>query len=143
MEELHLAHAEFLRTVNITPNANLTNQQVMREVRCFFCNKTMHQLGLKFCPKVKMCIKEGLLAYPPLERLVCLDRSELPCSFGSDGEIDHSVATGVLMLVDVLQGSELALVHELRPLAGTAKTRSRPGRKITHAKNSHRWRNCC
>jgi len=42
MENLRLSHAEFLRSVNVTPNANLTNQQIMREARCFFCNKTTH-----------------------------------------------------------------------------------------------------
>ena len=87
MEELRLAHAEFLRSVNITPNANLTNQQVMREARCFFCDKTTHRLGLKFCPEVETCIKEGLVAYTPLGRLARLDGSELPRSFGSDGGV--------------------------------------------------------
>jgi len=42
MEDLRLSHAEFLRSVNIAPNPNLTNQQIMREARCFFCNKTTH-----------------------------------------------------------------------------------------------------
>jgi len=42
MEDLRLAHAEFLRSVNIAPNPNLTNQQIMREARCFFCDKTTH-----------------------------------------------------------------------------------------------------
>jgi len=87
MEDLRLAHAEFLHSVNMTPNTNLTNQQIMREARCFFCDKTMHQLGLKFCPEVKVCIKEGLVAYTPLGRLVCLDGSELPRAFGSDRSV--------------------------------------------------------
>jgi len=72
---------------NITPNANLTNQQVMREARCFFCDKTMHRLSLKFCPKVEVCIKEGLVAYTPLGRLACSDGLELPHTFGSDGGV--------------------------------------------------------
>jgi len=87
MEELRLAHAEFLRSVNITPNANLTNQQVVREARCFFCDKTTHRLGLKFCPEVEVCIKEGLVAYTPLGRLARPDGSDLPRAFGSDGGI--------------------------------------------------------
>jgi hypothetical protein len=87
MEDLRLAHAEFLRSVNITPNTNLTNQQVMREARCFFCDKTTHRLGLKFCPEVEVCIKEGLVAYTPLGRLARPDGSELPRAFGSDGGV--------------------------------------------------------
>ena len=87
MEDLRLAHAEFLRSVNVTLDTNLTNQQIMREARCFFCNKTTHWLGLKFCPEVEVCIKEGLVAYTPLGRLACSDGSELPCAFGSDGGI--------------------------------------------------------
>ena len=83
MEELRLSHTEFLHSVNITPNANLTNQQIMREARCFFCDKTTHRLGLKFCPEVEVCIKEGLVAYTPLGRLVHSDGSELPRAFGS------------------------------------------------------------
>jgi len=87
MEDLRLVHAEFLRSVNITPNMNLTNQQIMREARCFFCDKTMHRLGIKFCPEVEVCIKEGLVAYTPLGRLARPDGSELPCAFGSDGGV--------------------------------------------------------
>ena len=45
MEDLRLAHAEFLRSVNISSNLNLTNQQIMKEARCFFCDKTTHRLG--------------------------------------------------------------------------------------------------
>jgi len=87
MEDLRLAHAEFLRSVNIAPNPNLTNQQIMREARCFFCDKTTHRLGLKFCPEVEVCIKEGLVAYTPLGRLAHPDGSELPRAFGSDGGV--------------------------------------------------------
>jgi len=87
MEELRLAHTEFLCSVNVSPNANLTNQQIMREARCFFCDKTTHRLGLKFCPEVEVCIKEGLVAYTPLGRLACSDGSELPRAFGSDGGV--------------------------------------------------------
>ena len=87
MEDLRLAHAEFLRSVNITPNPNLTNQQIMKEARCFFCDKTTHRLGLKFCPEVEACIKEGLVAYTPLGRLARSDGSELPRVFGSDGGV--------------------------------------------------------
>jgi len=87
MEDLRLVHAEFLRSVNITPNTNLTNQQIMREARCFFCDKTMHRLSLKFCPEVEVCIKEGLVAYTPLGRLAHPDGSELPPAFGSDGGV--------------------------------------------------------
>ena len=87
MEDLRLAHAEFLHSVNITPNANLTNQQILKEARCFFCDKTMHRLGLKFCPEVEVCIKEGLVAYTPLGRLARADGSELPRAFGSDGGV--------------------------------------------------------
>jgi hypothetical protein len=87
MEDLRLAHAEFLRSVNIAPNPNLTNQQIMREARCFFCDKTTHRLGLKFCPEVEVCIKEGLVAYTPLGRLARPDGSELPRAFGSDGGV--------------------------------------------------------
>ena len=87
MEDLRLSHAEFLRSVNVTPNPNLTNQQIMREARCFFCDKTTHRLGLKFCPEVEVCIKEGLVAYTPLGRLARLDGSELPRAFGSDGGV--------------------------------------------------------
>ena len=87
MEELRLAHTEFLCSVNVSPNANLTNQQIMREARCFFCDKTTHRLGLKFCPEVEVCIKEGLVAYTPLGRLVRSDGSELPRAFGSDGGV--------------------------------------------------------
>ena len=87
MEDLRLAHAEFLRSVNVTPNPNLTNQQIMKEARCFFCDKTMHQLSLKFCPEVEVCIKEGLVAYTPLGRLARPDGSELPRTFGSDGGV--------------------------------------------------------
>ena len=87
MEDLRLAHTEFLRSVNITPNPNLTNQQIMKEARCFFYDKTMHRLGLKFCLEVEVCIKEGLVAYTPLGRLARLDGSELPRTFGSDGGV--------------------------------------------------------
>ena len=87
MEDLRLAHAEFLRSVNVTPNPNLTNQQIMREARCFFCDKMMHRLGLKFCPEAEVCIKEGLVAYTPLGRLARSDGSELPRAFGSDGGV--------------------------------------------------------
>ena len=87
MEDLRLAHAEFLRSVNITPNPNLTNQQIMREARCFFCDKTTHRLSLKFCPEVEVCIKDGLVVYTPLGRLARPDGSELPRAFGSDGGV--------------------------------------------------------
>ena len=87
MEDLQLAHAEFLHSVNVTPNPNLTNQQIMREARCFFCDKTMHRLGLKFCPEVEVCIKEGLVAYTPLGRLARSDGSELPQAFGNNGGV--------------------------------------------------------
>ena len=87
MEDLRLAHAEFLRSVNVTPNTNLTNQQIIREARCFFCDKNTHRLGLKFCPEVEVCIKEGLVAYTPLGRLARSDGSELPRAFGSDGGV--------------------------------------------------------
>ena len=73
--------------MNVTPNPNLTNQQIMKEARCFFCDKTMHRLSLKFCPEVEVCIKEGLVAYTPLGRLARPDSSELPCAFGSDGGV--------------------------------------------------------
>jgi len=59
----------------------------MREARCFFCDKTTHRLGLKFCPEVEVCIKEGLVAYTPLGRLAHSDGSELPRAFGSDGGV--------------------------------------------------------
>jgi len=87
MEDLRIAHTEFLRSVNITPNPNLTNQQIMKEARCFFCDKTTHRLGLKFCLEVEVCIKEGLVTYTPLGRLAQLDGSELPRAFGSDGGV--------------------------------------------------------
>jgi len=87
MEDLRLAHAEFLRSVNVTLNPNLTNQQIMREARCFFCDKTTHRLGLKFCPEVEVCIKEGLVAYTPLGRLARSDGSELPRAFRNDGGV--------------------------------------------------------
>ena len=87
MEDLRLSHAEFLRSVNVTPNPNLTNQQVMREARCFFCDKVTHRLGLKFCPEVEACIKEGLVAYTPVGRLARSDGTELPRAFGSDGRV--------------------------------------------------------
>jgi len=87
MEDLRLAHAEFLCSVNITPKANQSVQQIMSKARCFFCNQTSHWLGLKFCPEVKVCIKEGLVDYTPLSRLACPDGSELPQAFGSEGGV--------------------------------------------------------
>jgi len=87
MEDLRLAHADFLCSVKIIPNANQSTQQILREARCFFCDLTTHQLGLKFCPEVEVCIKEGLVAYTPLGRLACPDRSELPQAFGSEGGV--------------------------------------------------------
>ena len=53
----------------------------------FFCDKTTHRLGLKFCPEVEVCIKEGLVAYTPIGRLACSDGLELPQAFGSDGGV--------------------------------------------------------
>jgi len=87
MEDLRLAHAEFLCSVNITLKANQSNQQIMRDARCFFCDLTMHRLGLQYCLEVKVCINEGLAAYTPLGRLVCPDGSELPRAFGSEGRV--------------------------------------------------------
>jgi len=47
----------------------------------------MHQLGLKFCPEVEVCIKDGLVAYTPLGRLAHPDGSELPHTFRSDSRV--------------------------------------------------------
>ena len=69
MEELRLAHAEILRSVNKNTNANQSSTQSSREARCFFCNQCTHRLGLQYCPEVKVCINEGLVAYTPLGRL--------------------------------------------------------------------------
>jgi len=87
MEDLRLAHAEFLCSVNITPKANQPIQQIIREARCFFCDQTTHWLGLQYCLEVKVCINEGLVAYTPLGRLVHPNGSELPRAFGSDGSV--------------------------------------------------------
>ena len=87
MEELRLAHAEILRSVSKTSNANQNSTQTNREARCFFCDSTNHRLGLQHCPEVKVCINEGLVAYTPLGRLARADGSELPRAFGSDGGV--------------------------------------------------------
>ena len=87
MEDLRLAHAEFLRSVNVTPKANQTSQQILREARCFFCDQTDHRLGLHNCPEVKVCINEGLAAYTPQGRLARPDGSELLRAYGSEGGV--------------------------------------------------------
>ena len=84
MEELRLAHAEILRSVNKTSSTNPSTSQTHREARCFFCDQCTHRLGLQYCPEVKVCINEGLAAYTPLGRLARPDGSELPRAFGSD-----------------------------------------------------------
>jgi len=78
MEELRLSHAEILRSVNKTSNTNQNSTQISREARCFFCDSTGHRLGLQYCPEVKVCINEGLVAYTPVGRLARADGSELP-----------------------------------------------------------------
>ena len=87
MEELRLTHAEILRSVSKTSNSNQNSTQSSREARCFFCDSTGHRLGLQYCPEVKVCINEGLVAYTPVGRLACADGSELPRAFGSDGGV--------------------------------------------------------
>ena len=87
MEELRLAHAEILRSVNKPSSTNPTTPQTHREARCFFCDQCTHRLGLQYCPEVKVCINEGLAAYTPLGRLARPDGSELPRTFGSDGGV--------------------------------------------------------
>ena len=87
MEELRLAHAEILRSVNKTSSTNPSSSQTHREARCFFCDQCTHRLGLQYCPEVKVCINEGLAAYTPLGRLARPDGSELPRAFGSDGGV--------------------------------------------------------
>ena len=87
MEELRLAHAEILRSVNKSSNVNQSSSQPNREARCFFCDQCTHRLGLQYCPEVKVCINEGLVAYTPLGRLARADGTELPRAFGSDGGV--------------------------------------------------------
>jgi len=87
MEELRLAHAEILRSVNKSLNSNHNSTQSSREVRCFFCDSTDHRLGLQYCPEVKVCINEGLVAYTPVGRLARADGSELPRAFRSEGGV--------------------------------------------------------
>jgi len=87
MEELRLTHAEILRSVHKTSNANQNSMQTSREARCFFCDSTGHWLGLQYCSEVKVCINEGLVAYTPVGRLTRTDGSELPRAFGSDGGV--------------------------------------------------------
>ena len=87
MEELRLAHTEILRSVDKSSNINLSSSQPNREARCFFCDQCTHQLRLQYCPEVKVCINEGLVAYTPLGRLARADGTELPCAFGSDGGV--------------------------------------------------------
>jgi len=79
MEELRLEHAELLRSVKAASTShNHTPSQSVRDPRCFFCDSTAHRLGLQFCPEVKVCLNEGLVAYIPLGRLARPDSSELP-----------------------------------------------------------------
>ena len=78
MEELRLAHAEILPSVNKISNSNQNSMQTNREARCFFCDLTGHHLGLQYCLEVKVCINKGLVAYTPVGRLACTDGSELP-----------------------------------------------------------------
>jgi len=87
MEELKLAHAEFLHSMNVTTNNNPLASQIMHDLKCFFCDLMNHRLGLHNCPEVKACINEGLVAYTPQGRLACSDGSELLHVFGSEGGI--------------------------------------------------------
>jgi len=87
MEDLRLAHAEFLHSVNLILKANQSSQQIMRDTRCFFCDQTTHRLGLQYCLEVKVCINKGLAAYTPIGRLARPDGSELPHAFGSKGGV--------------------------------------------------------
>jgi len=88
MEELRIEHAELLRSVKAASSShNLSSTQPTRESRCFFCDQTTHRLGLQYCPEVKVCLNEGLVAYTPLGRLARPDGSELPRAFGSDGGV--------------------------------------------------------
>ena len=87
MEELRLAHAEILCSVNKSSNVNQSSSQPNREARCFFCDQCTHRLGLQYCAEVKVCINEGLVAYTPLGRLARADGTELPRAFGSDGGV--------------------------------------------------------
>ena len=87
MEDLRLAHTEFLPSMNITTNNNPSASQIMRELRCFFCDSVNHCLGLHNCPEVKACINEGLVAYTSQGRLARSDGSDLPRAFGSDGGV--------------------------------------------------------
>ena len=88
MEELRLEHAEFLRSVKVaSASHNPSSTQPVRDSRCFFCDCTTHRLGLQYCPEVKVCLNEGLVAYTPLGRLARPDGSELPRAFGSEGGV--------------------------------------------------------
>ena len=87
MEELRLTHTEILHSVNKTSNSNQNSVQTSREARCFFCDSTGHWLRLQYCPEVKVCINEGLVAYTPVGRLACADGSELPQAFSSEGGV--------------------------------------------------------
>jgi len=88
MEVLWIEHAELLHSVKAaTTSHNHSSSQPIRESRCFFCDLMTHRLGLQFCPEVKVCLNEGLVAYTPLGRVAWPDSSELPCAFGSEGGI--------------------------------------------------------
>jgi len=87
MEDLKLAHTEFLHSMNIMTNNNPSASQIMCELRCFFCDSVNHCLGLHNCPEVKACINKGLVAYTPQGRLAHSDSSDLPHAFGSEGGI--------------------------------------------------------
>ena len=87
MEELRIEHAELLRSVKAASASHNPSSTQPRESRCFFCDCTTHRLGLQFCPEVKVCLNEGLVAYTPLGRLAQPDGSELPRAFGSDGGV--------------------------------------------------------
>ena len=87
MEDLKLAHSEFLRSMNVMTNNNPSASQIMHELRCFFCDSVNHRLGLHNCPEVKACINEGLVAYTPQGRLARSDGLNLPRAFGSEGGI--------------------------------------------------------
>ncbi|KIJ94200.1 hypothetical protein K443DRAFT_110824, partial [Laccaria amethystina LaAM-08-1] len=141
MEDLKLAHTEFLRSMNITTNNNPSASQIMRELRCFFCDSVNHRLGLHNCPEVKACINEGLVAYTPQGRLARSDGSDLPRAFGSDGGVAKILrdqrGTSSQMKEDVLSNevynaSTTSLVPAWRapPLSTLAVTRSQKEKEV-------------
>jgi hypothetical protein len=69
-------------------NMNMNANMPVNSGRCFICDTIdLHRLGIRNCQEVERLIEEGLVKFTPSGRLVCPDRSELPCAPYTSGGV--------------------------------------------------------